>query len=795
MFQQPDNSKLLSDSVLVRWARALMPSTAARWPRFTSMALMGLRSHCDRRPIVGDAGGLFFAMMLSYCAIAPMSLAWAKEEPPLQRPSQSLSQAAQARGQNNAQAALSRSGQNPAGQRPKLGVQQGPLSMNQVQAGQLLFSTGEPQQYQPAILLESRADFTINGMLARVSLSQRFENDSADWVEGVYVFPLPEDAAVDHLRIRIGDRLIEGKVRERQEAKRIYQEAKASGRKASLVEQERPNLFTNNVANIGPGETVEVTIEYLQTVGYEEGEFSLRLPMTITPRYFPGEALSEEESQALAVEAGGMGWAQAMDEVPDAARVSPLMMPPAAAGEMLNPIRITGEMNMGMPLERVDSAYHDIVLNRHGERYEFNLLSEWVSMDRDFELRWRPVVGKEPQAALFSQALDGEDYALLMIMPPRAEGALGAAQQSLPKEMIFIIDTSGSMEGVSIKQATFSLQYGLEQLRPGDRFNIVEFNNDARALFKQPQLASLENVQIASEFVNDLRADGGTNMRAALETALWQNADPAYLRQVIFITDGAVGNEESLFQLIHEELGDGRLFTVGIGSAPNSFFMRKAAEFGRGSFTYIANVSETHTRMSELFSKLHSPLSTDIQIHWPDGAVVEAYPERVPDLYAGEPVLVAAKLDLLGGPIRVTGRTARRSWQREIQVASIGDDDGVATLWGRRKIEQLLDEKAAGGDESQIREQVLETALRHQILSPYTSFVAVEEQISRPQGADLAREAVANATPQGQSPQTYAYPRTATRFQLSLLMGALLLMLSLLRWYHSRRGFAYVASL
>lgn len=668
------------------------------------------------------------------------------------------------------------------------------MQLSEVEAGQLLFKTGSAGGYQPALMLDSQAHFRVIAMVARVTLTQSFENATTDWQEGVYVFPLPEDAAVDAMRIRIGERLIEGQIREREEAKKIYTEARNSGRKASLVEQERPNLFTNSVANIGPGERVEVTIEYLQTVAYDHGRFELRLPLTITPRFFPGQQLiaADDDMQTSFQVATGLGWASNTDEVPDASRVSPPILPPdEELGGMQNPVRITGELNMGMPLSQVESRSHDIVLQRDQQEYQFNLLHDQVAMDRDFVLSWRPATGSEPRAALFSEAVDGEDYALLMIMPPQLQGPAS----TLPKEMIFIIDTSGSMGGVSIQQARFSLVYALQQLSPNDRFNIIEFNNQHRALYTRPVLADRANIASATRFVESLQAGGGTNMAPALAAAMQQPADEAYLRQIIFITDGAVGNEEALFKLIHEQLLHGRLFTIGIGSAPNSYFMRKAADFGRGSFTYIANVAETQERMSELFTKLRSPLSSDLQVQWPASAKVEAYPARVPDLYAGEPLLVSAKLDLLAGLIAVEGRAAEQSWRRELEVVQVGDHAGIATLWGRRKIEHLLDLKAAGGDAESLRGEVLEVALRHQIMSPYTSFVAVEEQISRPPGAALDSAAVPNAQPSGQSPQPYAYPQGATRSQWSLLLGGLLLLLSLIRWFSSHRGYAYVASL
>lgn len=716
---------------------------------FTEFKVLGESSQSGRRLNVGEAGGLFFIL----CWVLGVGLN------SLNAHAQQLTT-------------------------PQASAQPAVLTLDEVSAGQLLFKTGRPGQYVQSLLQDSSVDFRVSGMLARVYVSQLFHNDSDQWVEGVYVFPLPEDAAVDRLRVRIGERLIEGEIRERREAKKIYQQAKASGRKASLVEQERPNLFTNSIANIGPGETIEVMIEYVHTVKYDAGRFELRFPMTLTPRFTPGHPLSQADDLSLNID-DGFGWGVGTGRVPDASRVTPYMDPRSSDEfTLINPITIRGELDMGLPLSRVESPYHDVLLNRDQNRYEFSLVAGQVSMDRDFVLEWQPVVGREPRAAFFSEAVSGEDYGLLMILPPRHM----AAGSALPKEMIFIIDTSGSMGGVSIKQARFSLLYALEQLKPRDRFNIIEFNNHFNQLFTATVPADSAHIQSARGFVENLEASGGTNMQPALAAALSQPGAETHLRQVIFITDGAVSNESELFQMIHQDLGASRLFTVGIGSAPNSFFMRKAADFGRGSFTYIANVAETQQRMSELFTKLESPMSSDIEIQWPAAAVVESYPQRVPDLYAGEPVLVAVRSDMLAGTVTVTGKSAAQTWRRELALGQIGDHAGVAQLWGRRKIAHLLDERNSGRAEDDVRAAVLTVALQHQLMSPYTSFIAVEEKISRSTGEALKTKAAPNARPKGQSPQSYAYPQTATRATQSLLFGLLLLVLSQLRWFAARRG-------
>ena len=303
--------------------------------------------------------------------------------------------------------------------------------------------------------------------------------------------------------------------------------------------------------------------------------------------------------------------------------------------------------------------------------------------------------------------------------------------------------------------------------------------------------ATPHHVQQAQEFVRHLRASGGTEMLPALQAAL----DPVHepdafveqppLRQVIFITDGAVGNETALFSELASRLGNNRLFTVGIGSAPNSWFMRKAGEFGRGSHTHIGNINEVEQKMDALFRQLAHPAAIDLAVAWP--APAEVWPERLPDLYLGQPLLVAAGFGAAApaGEVVVSGRIDGQAWSRRLQLAGAGDPasqpqhEGVATLWARKKITALLDQLVAGSDEAAVREAVLRVALGHQLLSPYTSFVAVEEQISRPAEAESGSSAVANTRPRGQSPQTFAFPQGATSAPVKLWFGGFLLFAAL----------------
>ncbi len=658
------------------------------------------------------------------------------------------------------------------------------LQPHEAKSGRLLLPT--PQgSYQPALMINGRASFTVTGMLVNVELEQTFKNDTADWQEGVYVFPLPENSAVSHMAIQLQNRIIEAEIQEKQQARRTYQKAKASGKKAALVEQERPNLFTQSVANIAPGETLTVRLTYQQPVTYNLGEFSFRFPMTITPRYIPGSAQLDDEISVSSNGTNFWGWAKDTNQVTDASRISPWMLPEISAPQNSHQMHLEVFLNAGLPLADINSPYHPITTTRLSDTHHITLQQNTTPMNRDFELRWRALEQHAPEAAVFMERITAQgiqdDYATLMLIPPQQE----QANRVLPRQVIFIIDTSGSMQGDSIVQAKQSLGYALQRLKPQDYFNIIEFNSNFSTLFLNPQAATPPNIESAERFVNQLYANGGTEMQPALNAALTTPVPEDLLSQIIFITDGSVGNETALFELIHEKLNSSRLFTVGIGSAPNSFFMRKAAQMGHGTFTFIGSTDEVSDKMSNLFRKLESPILSHIQIEWPANMQVESWPQILPDLYLGEPLLVHANfnspLDNRDYTVRVHGRVAGNDWQRQIHFKrekQQGSLKGISKLWAREKIAALLDEKILGRPEQEVRQDVLSVALKHQLVSPYTSLVAVEKEISRPIDATLRQQAIPNLVAKGQVAQSQtvvkqkqlAYPKTATAAQLHLLI-------------------------
>lgn len=624
---------------------------------------------------------------------------------------------------------------------------------------------GRPLQQAP--LLETAVQMEVTGPLARVRVVQRFRNPTADWLEGIYQFPLPPDSAVERLRLVIGERVIEGVIKEKRQAEQDYREARASGRRASLLSQQRPNIFTTSVANIPPGGELRVEIGYQQQVRYTDGRFELRFPLVVGPRYIPGRPLAADDKQFYATH----GWARDTDQVPDASRITPPVADPA--GAPLNPVSLRVVLDAGLPLSEVRSHYHPVVQQQDSAgRVVLQLAEGPVPADRDFLLSWRPQPGMEPRAALFREHWQGADYALLLLMPPDQE----PQAQKLDREIVFVVDNSGSMHGASIRQAKAALRLALSRLGPGDRFNLVHFNERSHALFPEARQATPANRRKALKTVDRLEAEGGTEMLPALRMALRGDGGER-LRQVIFLTDGSVGNEAALFELIRERLGESRLFTIGIGSAPNSHFMQRAADFGRGSFTYIGDLSEVETRMRALFEKLEFPAMRNLRLSRQDGTPLAALPSRLPDLYLGEPLLLALRADLLDGDLVIRGERDGTPWQHRVRLTRGAVHSGLHQLWGRRRIAELMARDRRELTPDQRRQAVVSLALKHRLVSAYTSLVAVERQPVRPSTEPLKGGAMPLNLPRGwEASHVFGrLPQTATPAPLLLALGLLLL--------------------
>lgn len=570
--------------------------------------------------------------------------------------------------------------------------------------------------------LGTTVEVRVTGIVARAKVTQIFRNPSQEWLTGVYLFPLPDGAAVDTLRLTVGGRKMEGVVQTKEEAKQTLETAEREGRKASLLEQVRPGLYTTSVANVGPGETVEVEIEMQQIVAWDHGRFVLRFPMLAPPRYTPPVRKKAEDEQ----------------EIPS----------PAVSAKRINPFSFHVDLSPGFPLGAVTSSTHEVTVAQDPKRLRWavDLAAGVAPADGDFILEWAPAVGREPRAVYFTEEVDGEQYSLLMMMPPD-DGA--AVADRLPRETVFVIDTSGSMSGTALEQAKQALLQGIARLQPGDWFNVMRFSNNASALFNGSVPVTPATLGSARQYVQDLQVDGGTNILDGLRLSL-KGGQPGLVQQVIFATDGQVGNEAEILRELPRLLGNHRLFTVAIGSAPNADFLRRAAEAGRGSLTRISSLNEVAAGMAELFSRLESPMLRDIDILWSDPAA-EAWPARVPDLYLGEPLVVSARSGD-SGPVSVSGLRSGSAWQDDLPAPAVVKSAGLDKLWAGRKVQALMDrlhDPENPADANEVRREVTELGLRHHLVTNWTSLVAVDVEVTAPAGVEPQHALVPVNAPRG----------------------------------------------
>ncbi|MGK9165087.1 marine proteobacterial sortase target protein [Inquilinus limosus] len=615
------------------------------------------------------------------------------------------------------------------------------VTPGEMQSGALLFRANEKGRYVEAPRLGTDVDLSVSGPTARARVTQVFQNPTDRWVEAVYVYPLPEDGAVDTLKMVVGDRIITGDIAPREEARRTYEAAKQAGQTAGLVEQERPNLFTTSVANVGPGETVLIQIEYQESVRQSGDRFSLRVPLVVAPRYSPAPV-----AQTVDFAPGQTGWGRTADPVPDRDRISPPVLDPREDAPV-NPVTLTVRLQAGFPIGEVVSANHAVDIETQGPDSRAITMKGPVPANRDFELSWTPAAGAAPSVGLFRETVGGEDYVLAFVTPP----ALPQTEDRRSRDVVFVIDNSGSMGGASMDQAKASLLYALGRLSPADRFNVVRFDDTLDVLFPDVVPADAEHLGEAKAFVSALEASGGTEMVPAMRAALTDRGDDgrARLRQVVFLTDGAIGNEQQLFDTIAGMRGRSRVFMVGIGSAPNTYLMSRAAELGRGSFTQIGAPEQVEERMRSLFEKLESPVVTSLSAGFSAGGA-DATPETLPDLYRGEPVVLAAKLASLSGTIEIKGMIGDRPWIVTLPVAQAAEGRGLSKLWARRRIADAEVAQTLGRiTPEQADQRILSLALQHHLVTRLTSLVAVDKTPRRVEGATLTRTDIPLNLPAG----------------------------------------------
>lgn len=640
-------------------------------------------------------------------------------------------------------------------------------------------------QHKQMFALDTQVEMTVSGLVNRVTVKQIFNNVEDSWIHAKYVFPLPENSAVDGMNLLIGDRVIEGVIKPKQQAKQQFEQAKQQGKQASLVSQQRTNVFTTQLANIGPLQQVTVEITYLQTISYQDGLFSLRFPLVVAPRYRPDFQRSTfSETKEL---------------------ISPMLEPLGVQrntegqnASASHKVSIHIDIDGGFDITKLSSPYHDIQQHQNGRKTNVSLQGK-VPLDRDFVLQWQASVGDEVAATVFFQTgktyqdkakadvnLDQpkDIYAMAMLFPPTLTLK---AQQQISRELILVIDTSGSMAGESIIQAKQALNIALKALKPNDSFNIIEFNSSVSALFSDAKPANSVYLQEAKRFIGSLNADGGTEMAPALDRALTSsinaNAKAGSLRQVIFMTDGAVSNEAQLFEQISYQLQDSRLFTIGIGSAPNSHFMTRAARVGRGTFTYIGKSEEVEQKISQLLTKISQPILTDVELYNLDGSVPDYWPAQIDDVYQSDPVTVSFKMpaDQLQ-PVIISGHINGQYWQQQLDFNQGRAAVGIDLLWANTQI-TALELSQSHANRQKVAKQVEGLAMLYHLVSSQTSLLAVDVTPVNPHHSDKSEHQLSTLLPAGwqaSASQQGVLPQTATASRLWLLIGMSLLALTLL---------------
>jgi Ca-activated chloride channel homolog len=611
----------------------------------------------------------------------------------------------------------------------------------------------------PATVLPATAtevEIEVAGMVAHARVRQRFINPGNDFLEGQYRLPMPADSAVYAMRIELDGRLIEGEIREREAARVEYEAAKSAGMATALVERQAADMFSTRVANIPPQSEVNVEIEYFQNIGYRDGRFELVFPLTLRPRY--GSTPVDDLGAAL-----------------DAAA------PAATSTGITLPARIDVRVAAGIPILAPQSASHSIAVSGKNKDFRIHTRSERIAADRDFVLSWAPLPGAAAQAAGFVEEIDGKRYVSLMLVPPTQTGP------RLSRELILVLDSSGSMMGAAWNGAQKAADFALTQLRPGDYFNVVDFDSSATALSPMSLPMNAQAIATARDFVATRTADGGTEIAGAIDTALSLPPINGLVRQVVFITDGAVGNEDEIYRQIAARGSDARLFMVGIGNAPNRAFLRRSAELGRGFAEIIESIDAIDKPLSAMFRRIDAPVLTGIDVQWPGDA--EAWPKAFPDLYSGEPLWLTSRID--GGPgevkLRAQGQTG--IFSKSLSTAQATPAVGIAKIWARRKIQALEDDLTLGADEATVRAEVLRTALEHRLLSRFTSFVAVEKVVRRKEGDALAKTEFNNPPPADAE-----FAQTALGWRAQLLLGLMLIGLAMIVWLRSRPQLANAAT-
>ena len=605
--------------------------------------------------------------------------------------------------------------------------------------GGLFVKTQNTAREQVFPLKQTEVKAKIAGNISRVEVVQKFENPFPESLEAVYVFPLPDEAAVDDMEIKIGDRTIKADIKRRDEAVEIYQKARQEGRTAGLLEQERDNIFTQSLANIKPGEKIEVRIRYTESLKFVGGDYEFVFPTVVGPRYISRNTT-------------------------DADRINPPVLPPGTRSGQ--DIAVSVEIDAGVAIGDVRSTSHQITTDRSGNIVRVQLANADTIPNKDLILRYR-VAGENTQATVLTQSDQRGGHFATYLIP-----ALNyKTNEIVPKEVVFLMDTSGSQQGEPLVKSKELMRRFIQGLNPNDTFTIIDFANTAQALSTTPLANTAANRQSAINYIEKLQANGGSELLNGIQAVMnFPVTKAGMLRSIVLITDGYIGNDKEVLALVQRSLKPGnRLYSFGVGGSVNRFLLNRLAQVGRGTSQVIRQDEPSAEAAEKFFRQINSPVLTNIQISWEGmGEKPEIYPIAPPDLFASQPlVLFGRKGDRAIGQLRIRGTLAGGKAYEQVlpvnfaqsggrqrestSVAATATDFGnsaVAQLWGRSRIQDLMNQMF-GGETKSLVESVTNTALTYRLLSEYTAFVAVSEEVRVEPDGTRRRVQVPVEVPQG----------------------------------------------
>ncbi len=551
----------------------------------------------------------------------------------------------------------------------------------------------------------------ISGYIATVDVTQQFHNPYDEKIEAVYVFPLPQNAAINEFIMTIGERRIRGIIRERQEAEEIYRQARSQGYVASLLTQERPNIFTQKVANIEPGKSIDVNIKYFNTLAYVDGWYEFVFPMVVGPRFNP--PCSADGVGAVA--RGKTGISGQKTEVQ-------YLKPGERSG---HDISLAVDIDAGVAIEQVVCASHVVTNNSASRQRKTIKLSSLDSIpNKDFVLRYK-VAGRTLKSALVTHRDERGGFFTLMLYPPENLSYLKRA----PMEMIFVLDCSGSMNGKPIARAKEAIMRALKKLEPDDTFQVIRFSNNASQLGPKPVPATPANIRKALSYVDSLNGSGGTMMIEGIKAALDFEHDPRRFRLVSFMTDGYIGNEAEILAEIHQRLGASRIFSFGVGSSVNRYLLDRMAKLGKGAVAYIGLDDSAAETVDLFYERISHPALVDVAIDWGGMQVTDMYPGSIPDLFVGRPVIITGRFNGMSDTtIRVTGKVGDLTQAIDIPVSladSSATHPGIPCVWARKRIETLAT-RVTYDNNPDLCGEIKQVALEYGLMSAYTAFIAVD---------------------------------------------------------------------